>query len=690
MQGKWLADIQYLLASEDASLLNVVNDSVLAQLLSIGSSAGSFDDATDSLEAISNAIAGISTSGTANAFLAAVGGALDDAIATGAVSDAKTAISYIKQIVTAVIAVQADLDNATDGLGAIKALIDAIPTVMVGTNDAALASVLGALNNAAATGAVSDGKTQMAYLKQAITRLEEIVIDVTGINGSSIPAMVGTDGAFLATVGGALNAAASTGAVGTATTLMGYIKQAITRLEEIVIDVTGINGSSIPAMVGTNSAALASVAGALDTAEATGVVGTGTTLMGYTKQLVTDTETLSIHTKLFTGDVFYADAAMANDDADGSTPAKAKKTINAAIGVAATGDAIIVKAGTYAENVVMSKASMELWCEIGTIIDGDGTCLTVSGGSCRVVGPVKITPASNQVGVHVLTNEGNRFDNVRVKGTTALAGWDFDIGGSILHECSGAGIAADGKCFDIGGNGTKLYSCYAAGTTTSYGFFADGTITQGYLSDCISVGNQKSGYYLDGVAAMTVVDCTSGSGDGAAVDVDNANVWCNFCFDDCVIKSNVLSVAGGGGTSTYNLYQLTGAVKVIGIFADVETALTGTNTDCFLQLSSTNGDVEISKDDAGVTLGALGVGSVIMRLDKEDKVLVVGDVTLGPALIDQTDVKEEGFRIIQDRKAGVDVDTYIQFVHTCADTGTGTLHWHCKWEPVGEGFLKAA
>jgi len=439
---------------------------------------------------------------------------------------------------------------------------------------------------------------------------------------------------------------------------------------------------------GASSASVALVK--VDTAATVADLANSTDGLTALKAGIDAISTGTIEPRLMAGTPYYVDAAMANDDADGTTPAKAKKTINAAIGVGGAGDIIIIKAGTYAENVVMSKASMELWCEIGTIIDGDGTCLTVSGGSCRVVGPAQITPAADQVGVHVLTAGGNQFEGIRVNGAAALCGWDFDIGGTICRECSGAGIKAGGKCFDIGGNGTKLRRCYAAGSTTSYGFFADGTITQGFLSGCISIGNQTSGFYLDGVAGMTVVDCSSGAGDGAAEDVDSANAWCNFCFDDEVVKANTLSVAGGGGTETYNLYKVTGAVKIIGIFADVETALTGTNTDCFLELYSANGAVEISKDDAGVTLGALGLGSVIMRLDKEDKVLVVGDATTGPALIDQTDVKEEGFRIVEDRTAGAHVATYIRFVHTCADTGTGLLHWHAKWEPVGEGFLAAA
>jgi len=162
-----------------------------------------------------------------------------------------------------------------------------------GTDSGALAAVLGALNTASSSGAISDAKTAMAYLKQVVTRMEEVVIDVTGINGSSIPAMVGTANAFTAADGGVLATAAATGAVGTGTTAMGYLKQAVTRLEEIIIDVTGINGSAIPAMVGTNLALTALVGGALATAAHTGAVDTATTIMGYIKQIIANSENVS-------------------------------------------------------------------------------------------------------------------------------------------------------------------------------------------------------------------------------------------------------------------------------------------------------------------------------------------------------------------------------------------------------------
>lgn len=63
------------------------------------------------------------------------------------------------------------LNDGTIGLSNLQTLLAAIPTVMVGTNDAALASVLGALDTAAAEGAVTNADEAMAYIKQLVTLL---------------------------------------------------------------------------------------------------------------------------------------------------------------------------------------------------------------------------------------------------------------------------------------------------------------------------------------------------------------------------------------------------------------------------------------------------------------------------------------------------------------------------------------
>jgi hypothetical protein len=107
--------------------------------------------------------------GTDSAALAAVLGALADGAGTGAITADRTAMTYIKQLVTA---------------------IQLIPTTpMRGTDSAATAAVVGALADAAAAGAVTDTDTAMAYIKQLVTAIQ--LIPVT--------AMRGTDNAALAT-----------------------------------------------------------------------------------------------------------------------------------------------------------------------------------------------------------------------------------------------------------------------------------------------------------------------------------------------------------------------------------------------------------------------------------------------------------------------------------------------------------
>jgi len=190
MQGKWLADLNYLVQDADSGLANLADDSLLALMMTKDGDVVDYDGTTDSLQALAEAIAGIAAgTGTPNAFLAAVGGLLDDVAATGAVSDAKTAVSYLKQIVTMLLegtyglsnlqvliaAIQTDLDNGTDGLGALKSLLDAIPiTAMRGTEDAATAAVLGALDDTAAEGDPTNSDTMAAYIKQIVWDTETI------------------------------------------------------------------------------------------------------------------------------------------------------------------------------------------------------------------------------------------------------------------------------------------------------------------------------------------------------------------------------------------------------------------------------------------------------------------------------------------------------------------------------------
>lgn len=142
--------------------------------------------------------------------------------------------------------------DTTYGLSAIKTLIAAIPTTAErGTDNAALASVLGALNSATGSGAVSDAKVAMTYLKQLVTGL--ITLDaicdtsgvVTGARTAASKLFAGVPQVKATTID--LHQAAATYDLVTGTTQDVIITGLTLRLPNIDVsdDVGGITGITI-------------------------------------------------------------------------------------------------------------------------------------------------------------------------------------------------------------------------------------------------------------------------------------------------------------------------------------------------------------------------------------------------------------------------------------------------------------
>lgn len=163
----------------------------------------------------------------------AVTGDLDDAAAAGDPSTTETIMQYVKQIVNTLegttgiptYPAAADPANNVSLAEAIRAIRDDVTglagAAMRGTDNAALASVVGALTDVAAAGDPTTADTLMQYVKQLINTLEgtagipvypasadpannvslaeairAIRDDVTGLAGA---AMRGTDGAYTGT-----------------------------------------------------------------------------------------------------------------------------------------------------------------------------------------------------------------------------------------------------------------------------------------------------------------------------------------------------------------------------------------------------------------------------------------------------------------------------------------------------------
>jgi len=231
------------------------------------------------------------------------------------------------------------------------------------------------------------------------------------------------------------------------------------------------------------------------------------------------------HLPLFTGAIYYVDAAQADDTGDGGTPHTAKKTISAAIAIASSGDAVTVKNGTYAENVTLAAVGLELWCEIGTFIaPAAGVALTVSANSCRVRGPLWVTAFAGQVGITISSNYCNFHETMVMGGTT---GFNITGLGNFFFDCRAGQQTAVG--FSIAGTQTVLQRCSTVGIGASIGYYINNGADIGILVDCTSTGHETSGYQIDaGSQDWTIKDCSSGGGDGDSIDNGVINMWANF------------------------------------------------------------------------------------------------------------------------------------------------------------------
>jgi len=390
----------------------------------------------------------------------------------------------------------------------------------------------------------------------------------------------------------------------------------------------------------------------------------------------------------FTGTVYYVDGSQTDDSGTGLTPSVAKKTIGAAMSIASAGDAITIKAGTYAEAVDMNLNGLELWPEIGTIIaPTSGTPLTVSGHYCKVfceLGALRLNPVASGTGC-IISGNWAYVHNVRVPcGSSAEIGFDITGDGCVLTDCRCSSPLT--AAFKVQGDKVKLEDCCTGGEVadTSIGFWVTNSCDKVRIKDCGSQGNSTSGFQIDAGCTNGAVDNSySGRGDGRWVDNNHSAVWSDFHFDDVVDFS--LEFDGSGATSA-NIFKITGTVLVYEFYGTVETVLSADIGNGYLQLYDGTNTVDIT-DAPGPSFNSLGVGSHIHKVDDATVVLEIEDSSQCRLYEDATKFGEDPhFQLTAKNGA----DTYVRFVYS--DTGTsGEIDWYCKWKPLSEdGFLEAA
>ena len=369
------------------------------------------------------------------------------------------------------------------------------------------------------------------------------------------------------------------------------------------------------------------------------------------------------------------------DPGGDGTAEKPFQTIGEALSVASAGDSIAINAGTYTETGLdVSLDALELRFELGVVIDpASGTALTVSGDFCKLIGEHEITPATGETGL-LVTGDECVISSSKVVG--GAIGVQVTGTGVILSDCA-AGYQTS-IAYDLQGHQGRLYRCKTVGSSTTIGYKINGGADTGVLESCTSAGHQTSGFYIGaGSQDWTLLNCSSGSGDGRWVDVDDASVWSNFSFDDEAVH---LTTFDGSGPGTDNLFKVSGCVEIQYILGGVHTALSADVDNIYLDLwDGTNSEEITDNGSGGVDTDSADAGSVFVKTEKATSVLTL--LKSNQCRVEEnTNFNRPRIPFILNQKK--DTDTYIRLVYSGVAT-SGAIHWHCKWFPLTEdGFLE--
>lgn len=405
----------------------------------------------------------------------------------------------------------------------------------------------------------------------------------------------------------------------------------------------------------------------------------------------------------FGGTIYYIDDGYGSDSNSGRTPDAAFKTIGYGITTMSSGDALNIHAGTYTEiGLDLSKANSTVWIEHGTVIQpGSGTALTISGNMCQIScpnGSLKIIPAAATTGV-LVTGTFCYVNDVRVAANSSGA-IGFDIGdaaanthgdGTVLNNCRSSNPTT--AAFKIQADKVLADKCLTGGngSDNSIGYWVTSSSDKTRLENCNSQGHKTSGFQIDtGCTNCEVNDCSSGGGDGKWTDADATAVWSNFKYDDHVYKSITLTATGGvGGAGTnYNLFKVTGGVKVSSIYGEVTTLTPATASTINLELYSTNAAIDISDAAGAPDLASRVVGTIISRQSVASDPLVIVEADSTPAVTENANYRDPKVPIILVKDDAA--DTYIQLVLTAA-MATGAIRFQVVWEPISsDGFVETA
>ncbi len=388
------------------------------------------------------------------------------------------------------------------------------------------------------------------------------------------------------------------------------------------------------------------------------------------------------HIPSFGGNIWYVNKNLGNNSNSGKSPQEALETIGYAISICNEGDAINIKAGIYTETGLnLNKNSVEIWSEIGTIIDpSSGTVLTISGNYCRIKGDIDINVPDGEIGLLILGDYCNIGLNEGATIHHGSIGISINGMGCTIHKAACGYQTTSG--FSITGHQARLFDCHTVSNLSTKGFYIGGGANTGVLRRCTSTGHGISGFYIDtGSESWTLLNCSSGAGDGKYVDIDSANVWSNFMYND---NSYHPIIFNADGPSTRNIFKISGTVLITKLFGHIFSELSSDIGNVYLELYDGTNTIDVT-DSPGPSFNSLPVGSYIHKIDDAGIQIKIENSSQVRLYEDATkNGRNPNFQIIA--KEGV--DTYLRLVYSGIAT-SGIIHFHCQWEPLTEkGFVE--
>ena len=240
---------------------------------------------------------------------------------------------------------------------------------------------------------------------------------------------------------------------------------------------------------------------------------------------------------------FYVDGSTGNDAANFLRWETAAKTIQAAIDKAESWAKIYVKAGTYAENVVINKEGINFIGEKrDTVIiqPTTGNAITVSTDNCTVTTLKAIGEGINKSGIHV-TGDRCIIDNCEAggTGTRGITLWDSDR--SIVRNCYVNSTTLSYPLLISGGVGStyiKIHNNYLKTThITGIGIYVH-LSTEAIIFENEIVDNPLKGLLGMGTSSNNSIFHNNFISNGTQVeDGGNNKIFENF-YDDHTVDTN--------------------------------------------------------------------------------------------------------------------------------------------------------